>query len=183
MNRYLIRGLIDGSLSTLGIVIGASTAIGLSSEAARIIVSAGIGGGVANGISNLVGAFAAEKTVAHKNMERVERAMLKRDAIRNSELYEETERRIISSGVVDALATIGGSLIPVVPFFVLFVTPLLTSPLLALGWSAAITFALFFFLGIYIGRVSRENLALSGLKMVLFAGATAAISALIKIVM
>jgi predicted membrane protein (TIGR00267 family) len=178
MSRYLIRGLIDGSLSTLGIVIGASVAIGLGEEAARIIIAAGIGGGVANGISNLIGAFAAEKTVAHKEMERVERAMLKRGAIRNSELHEETERRIISSGVVDALATIGGSLIPVVPFFVLF-----ASPLLALEWSVAITLALFFFLGIYIGRVSRENLALSGLKMVLFAGATAAISVLIKIVM
>ncbi len=182
MSRYLIRGVIDGSLSTLGIVIGASTAIGLSSEAARIIIAAGIGGGVANGISNLVGAFAAEKTVAHKEMERIERAMLKRGAIRNSELHEETERRIISSGVVDALATIGGSLIPVVPFLVLFITPLLTSSL-ALWWSVAITLALFFFLGIYIGRVSRENLALSGLKMVLFAGTTAAISVLIKIAM
>lgn len=178
MNRYLIRGLIDGSLSTLGIVIGASTAIGLSSEAARIIIAAGVGGGVANGISNLVGAFAAEKTVAHREMERIEQAMLKRGAIRNSELHEEKERKIISSGVEDALATIGGSLIPVAPFLVLFVTPLL-----ALGWSVAITLALFFFLGIYIGRVSRENLALSGLKMVLFAGATAAISAIIKTVM
>jgi len=51
MVRYLIRGLIDGSLSTLGIVIGASIAIDLSPEAARIIiVAAGIGGGLANGL-------------------------------------------------------------------------------------------------------------------------------------
>ena len=178
MDRYLIRGLIDGSLSTLGIVIGASVAIGTSTEAARIIMAAGIGGGVANGISNLVGAFAAEKTVAHREMEKIERAMLKQGAIKNSELREEAERKIISSGVVDASATIGGSLIPVVPFFILF-----GSPLLALEWSVAITLALFFSLGIYIGRISRENLVLSGVKMTLFAATIAAISALIKMVM
>lgn len=176
MARYLIRGLIDGSLSTLGIVIGASIAIGLSPEAARIIVAAGIGGGIANGLSNIIGAFAAEKTVAHKELERVERAMLKRGAIKNSELHRETEKKILSSSVIDGLATIGGSVIPVLPFFIL-------PALLALEWSIAVTLAFFFALGIYIGRVSRENLALSGFKMVLFAGATAGIAALIKIVM
>ncbi len=176
MVRYLIRGLIDGSLSTLGIVIGASIAIGLSQEAARIVVAAGIGGGIANGLSNIIGAFAAEKTVAHKELERIERAMLKRGAIKNSGLYRKTEKRILSSSVIDGLATIGGSLIPVLPFFVLPALP-------ALEWSVAVTLALFFSIGIYIGKVSRENLALSGFKMVLFAGATAGIAALIKIVM
>jgi len=177
MARYFIRGLIDGSLSTLGIVIGASIAIGLSPEAARtIIIAAGIGGGIANGLSNIIGAFAAEKTVAHKELERVERAMLKRGAIKNSELHRETEKKIISSSVIDGLATIGGSVIPVLPFFILPALP-------ALEWSVAVTLAFFFVIGIYIGRVSRENLALSGLKMVLFAGATAGIAALIKIVM
>ncbi len=176
MVRYLIRGLIDGSLSTLGIVIGASIAIGLSPEATRIIVAAGIGGGIANGLSNIIGAFAAEKTVAHKELERVEQAMLKRGAIKNSELHRETKKRILSSSAIDGLATISGSVIPVLPFFIL-------PALQALEWSVAVTLALFFFLGIYIGRISRENLALSGFKMVLFAGATAGIAALIKIVM
>lgn len=176
MVRYLIRGLIDGSLSTLGIVIGASIAIGLSPEATRIIVAAGIGGGIANGLSNIIGAFAAEKTVAHKELERIEQAMLKRGAIKNSELHRETEKRILSSSAIDGLATISGSVIPVLPFFIL-------PALQALEWSVAVTLALFFSLGIYIGRISRENLALSGFKMVLFAGATAGIAALIKIVM
>ncbi len=176
MVRYLIRGLIDGSLSTLGIVIGASIAIGLSQEAVRIVVAAGIGGGIANGLSNIIGAFAAEKTVAHKELERIERAMLKRGAIKNSGLYRKTEKRILSSSVIDGLATIGGSLIPVLPFFILPALP-------ALEWSVAVTLALFFAIGIYIGKVSRENLALSGFKMVLFAAATAGIAALIKIVM
>ena len=175
MARYLIRGLVDGSLSTLGIVIGASIVIGLISEATRIIVAAGIGGGLANGLSNIVGAFAAEKTVTHKELERIERAMLKRGAVKNSKRYKKTEKRILSSSVIDGLATIGGSVIPVLPFFIL------PAPL-ALEWSIIVTLALFFALGVYIGRVSRENLTLSGVKMVLFAGATAGIAALIKII-
>ena len=78
--------------------------------------------------------------------------------------------------MIDGLATIGGSVIPVLPFFILPALP-------ALEWSVAVTLALFFSIGIYIGRVSRENLTLSGFKMVLFAAATAGIAALIKIVM
>lgn len=175
MVRYLIRGLIDGSLSTLGVVIGASVAIGLSPEAARIIIAAGIGGGIANGLSNIVGAFAAEKTVAHKEIEGIERAMLKRGSIRGSRLYERVRRRILSSGATDGLATIGGSIVPVLPFFIL---PALS----ALGWSVAVVLGLLFCLGIYIGRVSRENLALSGIKMVLFAGAIAGAAILIKMI-
>lgn len=173
MDRYFIRGLIDGSLSTLGIVIGASVAIGLSPEATRIIVAAGIGGGIANGLSNILGAFAAEKTVAHKELKRIERAMLRRST---SKLYKKTEKKILSNSVRDGLATIGGSVVPILPFFIL-------PALLALGWSVAVTLALFFSIGIYIGKISRENLAISGLKMALFAGATAGIAAVIKIVM
>ncbi|HDI12976.1 MAG: TIGR00267 family protein [Hadesarchaea archaeon] len=173
MSRYHIRGLIDGSLSTLGIVIGASIVIGLSSEATRIIISAGIGGGIANGLSNILGAFAAEKTVAYKKLEKIERAMLKRGAIRNSRQYKKTERVVLSSGIADGLATIGGSMIPVLPFFIL-------PAILALEWSVAITLALFFAIGAYIGKISRENLLLSGFKMVVFAGLTAGAAVLVK---
>ena len=55
--RYIIRGLIDGSLSTFGVVIGAS------GGDVSIIIAAGIGGGVANGISNILGALTAERAI------------------------------------------------------------------------------------------------------------------------
>ncbi|MBS3802436.1 MAG: hypothetical protein KGY65_06770, partial [Candidatus Thermoplasmatota archaeon] len=67
--RYLIRGFIDGVLSSLGVVIGASTAIGATvgsnnaTAASAIIIAAGIGGGVANGLSNILGASVGEKLV------------------------------------------------------------------------------------------------------------------------
>ena len=59
--RYIVRGLIDGSLSALGVVIGAS-----GSADASVIIAAGLGGGIANGLSNILGAFTAEKATLER---------------------------------------------------------------------------------------------------------------------
>ncbi len=175
MDRYFIRGLIDGSLSTLGIVIGASVVIGMSADASRVIIAAGIGGGVANGLSNILGALTAEKAVTYKELEKLEKAMLKRGALGHTKMFERWRERIVPSGIADGLATIGGSAVPVIPFLVL---PALT----ALKCSVAATLLLLFILGMWIGRISKENLVFAGLKMAVLGGATAGICALIKIV-
>ncbi len=187
MDRYLVRGFIDGLLSTLGIVIGASTAIGTTMgagggiEASRIIVAAGLGGGVANGLSNLLGAFMGEKAALYERFKKVEKAMLKEEALRGSKVVESQESNIISSGVADGLATIGGAVVPVIPF--IFTSIITFDPLMALYSSILISLIIFFVLGAYIGRISKENLILSGLKMTAFAGATAAVAALIRFVL
>lgn len=185
MDRYLIRGFIDGLLSTLGIVIGASTAIGATGgaeggvEASHIIVAAGLGGGVANGLSNVLGAFMGEKTALYKRIKKVEKAMLKEEALRGSKVDERLQNKIISSGIADGLATIGGALVPVVPF--IFTSIFVFDPLMALYFSIIISLVLFFILGTYIGKISKENIILSGLKMMAFAGATAIVAALIRL--
>lgn len=178
--RYLVRGFIDGLLSTLGAVIGASAAIGTSSEtsAASVILSAGVGAGIANGLSNILAAFMGEKLVLVRRLEEVERAMLEEEALRRSRVADEIHQKIVSGGIVDGLATIGGAMVPVLPFISV---PLFgIKGIIALYSSIAVSLITFFILGGYIGKISRENVIFSGLKMAAFAGVTAIICKLIK---
>lgn len=177
----MIRGFIDGLLSTLGIVIGASIAIGGGTgvEASHIIIAAGVGGGVANGLSNILGAVMGEKAALYKRFKKVERAMLKEEALRGTKVDERTQSKILTSGIADGMATIGGAIIPVAPF--LSTSILAFSAMLALYISVAISLALFFVLGSYIGKVSKENVLFSGLKMAAFGGGTALVATLIRL--
>ncbi|KXB06117.1 hypothetical protein AKJ53_01280 [candidate division MSBL1 archaeon SCGC-AAA382F02] len=179
MDRYFVRGFIDGLLSTLGIVIGASTAIGASAEATQIIIAAGIGGGVANGLSNVLGAFMGEKAAMGKEFEKVEKALLKEEALRGTKVDEKFRGKIISSGVMDGLATIGGAIVPVLPF--LLISILAVSEITALYIAIVVSLAIFFLLGGYIGKVSKENFVLAGLKMAAFGGVTAIVVTLIRL--
>lgn len=187
MDRYFVRGFIDGLLSTLGIVIGASTAIGTGVsmgaelEASRIIIAAGLAGGVANGLSNILGAFMGEKAAHYKRFKKVEKAMLKDEALRGTKVDKRLQDKIISSGVADGLATIGGALVPVAPFVLIYVLPIF--PQVALYLSISFSLLLFFILGAYVGKISKENMIFSGLKMTAFAGATAVIATVIRILL
>lgn len=180
MDRYLIRGFVDGLLSTLGIVIGASAAIGAGEvEASHIIIAAGIGGGVANSLSNVLGAVMGEKAAIYERFKEVEKAMLKDEALRGTKVDEKIQDKIVSSGVADGFATLGGAIVPILPF--LLIPIFVFSVLMALYVSIAISLASFFILGIYVGKISKENVVLSGLKMAAFGGVTAIIATLIRI--
>ncbi len=179
--RYLLRGFIDGVLSSLGVVIGASTAIGFAAanQVAAVIIAAGIGGGIANGFSNILGAFVGEKLVKEKRLRKIEKAMLKKDALQGTEIDKRMQKNVIYSGLYDGLATIVGSLIPVFPFIIGRFFVIKSSTLLYI--SAAISLILFFILGVYVGKISKENLILSGLKLVAFGVVTLIVTLLIKI--
>jgi len=170
--RHIIRGLIDGSLSTLGVIIGASGA------SPAIIITAGLGGGVANGLSNILGAFTAEKAKMEMEISRLEKAMLKRGGLRGTVIHERAKRMTFIGGLSDGLSTILGSVIPVIPFLLMY--PLGYGRDTALILSVSVTIFLLFFLGVYLGKLSKENIAIAGVKMALIGLATAFICTLIE---
>lgn len=149
-----VRGLVDGSLSTLGVVIGASTG------PSNIILAAGLGGTVANGISNILGAFSAEKATVYEKLKNIEKAMIEKD-LKGSFLQKKAESNVVKAGLIDGGATILGGAIPVVPFVFL-------SQSVALLVSVLLVLILLFFLGVYLGKLSKENLLFSGIKMVVY---------------
>ncbi|UXM84683.1 TIGR00267 family protein [Methanococcus aeolicus] len=153
--RYIIRGIIDGSLSSLGVVIGAS------GGDISIIIAAGVGGGVANGISNILGALTAERAILEGERASQEKVLLQNEgSLKKSSFYQMAIDKTAVSGMQDGLATALGSIIPVMPFLFL-------EKNMAIMVSIAITLAILFALGVFIGKISKENLKIYGLKMVI----------------
>ena len=153
--RYIVRGLIDGSLSALGVVIGAS-----GSADASVIIAAGLGGGIANGLSNILGAFTAEKATLERERIQKEKSLLKKNGyLKKSIIYKKAIRETMICGLIDGISTTIGSALPVVPFFLFDIK---TALYVAIG----ITIAILFILGVFIGKISKENVVISGIKMV-----------------
>ncbi|CAB3287137.1 conserved membrane protein of unknown function [Methanocaldococcus lauensis] len=154
--RYIVRGLIDGTLSALGVVIGAS-----GSSDPSVIIAAGLGGGVANGLSNILGAFTAEKASLERDRIQKEKNLLKHSGyLKKSIIYKRAIRETMICGLIDGISTTVGSALPIIPFFLFDIKT-------ALYLAVAITICLLFILGVFIGNISKENVVISGIKMVI----------------
>lgn len=155
MRSKIVRGFIDGALSTLGIVIGAMSAT------SSVILAAAIGGALANGISNLLSALSAATTERYSELREIERAMVTKD-LRGGTADRRVSREAWLDGLADGLSTIFGGAIPIIPY--LFAPPG-TAAIIAVVAVVLATFGM----GLYLGKVSRRNLLFSGLKMAMFA--------------
>ena len=153
LNKF-IRGVIDGSLSTLGIVIGASSA------SIPIILAAGLGGTVANSLSNFLGSFFAERSDKIETIERIETAMVTKE-MEGSKLDQELEERTIKASLTDATATLIGGLLPIMPYLFLSIPD-------ALILSTTLVILVVSIVGAYLGKKAKENIFLSVSKMVTF---------------
>jgi predicted membrane protein (TIGR00267 family) len=160
--RHITRGLIDGSLSTLGTVIGASI-----SGDPRVMIAAGLGGGMANAISNVLGAFTAERADVMVQLSKYEKALVGSDVdLKKTKIYEKKKRKAQKNGLIDGASTFVGSIIPMAPFAFLGIRD-------GIFTATIITTVLLFCLGVYLGKLSRENLMVAGSKMALFGIAAA----------
>jgi predicted membrane protein (TIGR00267 family) len=160
--RHVTRGLIDGSLSALGTVIGASI-----SGDPKVMVAAGLGGGIANAFSNILGAFTAERADVMLQLSKYEKALVHSDVdLRKTKIYEKEKRRAQRDGLIDGASTFAGAIIPMAPFAFAGVRD-------GIFFAAMVTVALLFCLGLYLGRLSKENLIVAGSKMALFGIAAA----------
>jgi len=167
--RYISRGLIDGALSVLGVVLGA--AIGGD---VKIIIAAGLGGGIANSLSNIFGALTAERAAVMVDLAKTEEHLVGSDvSLKETKIYERLKKKIFTGGFLDGVFTFIGSIVPILPFFFAPATiPLQTAVYL----SIAVTLLMLFLLGIYLGKLSKENIIISGAKMAFFGLITAIVA-------
>ena len=161
-----MRGFIDGALSTLGVVVGATAA------PAQIIIAAAVGGTLANGISNVLSAFSAEGIQKYAELRGVERAMVAR-RLDGTARHRQITGITFRAGLVDGGATVLGGSIPIIPYLM---APPFQAMLIAIG----LVLALALLLGVYLGHISRKNMALSALKMAAFAVLVAGLVYLIQ---
>ena len=168
ITRLIIRGLVDGALSSLGVVIGASLSNNIT-----IILSAGLSGAVANAFSNVLAAFTAEKTGQYMALTELEKKMMK--PLKGTIAETSINGKVLKGGVYDGLFSLIGGILPILPFFFFDMGS-------AVYIAAALVTALAGFLGYFTSRFSKENMMWSIVKMVGFTLLTAIICVAIQYV-
>ena len=157
--RYFIKNGFDGSMTVLGIIVG-SWVVGVAEP--EIIVTAGLGACLAMGVSGLFGAYMTEKAERKKNLKTVEAAML--TDLSGSILSDASDFVSVYAAFIDGGSPMLTAVISLIPFI------LAMTGTFAI-WDAYIisfilTLTTLFSLGLYLGRIAKENILLYGVQTV-----------------
>jgi len=171
--RYFVMNGFDGAMTVFGIVLGSWIA-GVSKP--EILILASVGACLAMGLSGFFGAYMAEKAERERHLKEMEKATHNNvDPIQ----YEAARFVTLYVAVVDGLSPALTAIISLIPFM-----------LVSVGWmpmtdaymfSLALSLTALFLLGIYLGKVARENGWLYGVAMLTVGAFTALIIFLIQV--
>ena len=158
--RYMVMNSFDGALTALGIIIGSFLANVVDP---RTLILAGLGASIAMGVSGGFGAYLTESAVKKEELAEIESVML--------EEFEHTvvdQAATISSyfvAVVDGLSPFVAATISFLPFFGAYI---LKWPIhFAYISSVILTGISLFILGAYLGKISKENMVINGVRMII----------------
>ncbi|GEM_PF-243714 len=155
--RYIAMNGFDGVLAILGIVISSFIA-GVADS--RLIISVCLGAAIAMAVSGVWGAYMAEAAERKKELKELEGSMLTR--LKKTKIGRAGDFAAIIIALIDGAAPFISGILVMMPFVLLPIS-------IAYYVSFVMAFILLFMLGIFLGKISKENLILSGVKM-LFAG-------------
>lgn len=173
IRRYFAMNAFDGAMTSLGVVIGAYLSQILDE---RSVIGVIITSGIAMMVSGFSGTYMTERAERSHSLNELEDAML---VNLDDTVYGRASRFIsVFAALVDGSAPFIASIPSVIPFLLV---PRLID--LATAFVAAIGASLFtlFILGVYLGRISGENILYSGLKMVVSGAAVAIIALLLNV--
>lgn len=165
--RYFVMNAFDGALTMFGLVTGSYLA-GVRNP--FLIFSVGISTVLAIGISGLWGAFLTETAERNRDLKQLEKKMLRK--LRGSYQSEASNAAIYITAAVDALSPMLAGFIILLPF--LLAEKGMFDISFAYKISLVVSFIIFFGLGAFLGRTSKESWWRYGLKM-LMAGLLAAV--------
>jgi predicted membrane protein (TIGR00267 family) len=170
--RYFIKNGFDGSMTMLGIIVG-SWIVAVSKP--EIIVTAGLGACLAMGVSGLFGAYMTEKAERMRDLKTLEGKML----IDLSDSIFSDASNFVSfyAAFVDGASPILTGVISLIPFVLTIIGTLVIWD--AYICSLIVTLATLFSLGLYLGRVAKENIWLYGAKTLAAGVITVAIAFLL----
>ena len=171
LRRYFAMNAFDGSMTSLGVVIGAyiTNIVDPMAVIGVIMVS-----GIAMAVSGFSGTYMTESAERSRSLNELEEAML---TDLDDTIYGEASRFVaIIAALVDGLAPFLASIPAVIPFYLSLIGIL--SGGFAFAASIGASLLTLFLLGVFLGRVSDGNVLYSGVKMVI-AGITVALLALL----
>ena len=171
--RYFVMNGFDGAMTVFGIVLGSWIA-GVSKP--EIIILAGLGACLAMGFSGFFGAYMAEKAERERRLKQMEEATHNNV---NPIQYEAARFVTVYVALIDGLSPALTAIISIMPF--IFVSLRWMTIFNAYIASLALSLATLFLLGIYLGKVARENGWLYGVAMLTVGAFTALIIFLIQL--
>lgn len=171
LRRYFAMNAFDGSMTSLGVVIGAYIT---NIVDPRAIIGVILVSGIAMAVSGFSGTYMTESAERNRSLNELEDAML---TDLDDTIYGEASRFVaIFAAFIDGSAPFLASLPAVIPFYLALigVTPV------GFAFTASIGASLLtlFLLGVFLGRISNSNILYSGVKMVI-AGVAVALLALL----
>jgi len=171
--RYFVMNGFDGAMTVFGMVLGSWIA-GVSK--AEIIILAGLGASFAMGLSGFFGAYMAEKAERERHLREMEETTNNKV---NSIHYKAARFVTFYVAFIDGLSPTLTAIISLAPF-------ILVSVGLAPIWNAyivslALSLVTLFLLGMYLGRVAKENGWFYGAAMLIVGVFTALIIFLIQL--
>jgi predicted membrane protein (TIGR00267 family) len=155
--RYFVMNTFDGTLTIFGVLLGSFLA-GLMDV--HTIATMGLGAGAAIFVSGVWGTYLSERAERMKSRRDLEKRMLRK--LDSTEISRAEQFATVYVSLVDGLSPLFAILLVLLPFFLSFTSMLdITN---AYFLSFGLCFLMFVLLGVFLGKLSRESLALSAVK-------------------
>ncbi|HDN05145.1 MAG TPA: hypothetical protein ENF27_04340 [Chloroflexi bacterium] len=157
--RYFAMNAFDGVLTTIGVLAGNYLA---GVRDLSIPIRTGIATSIAMGISGLWGAYLTETAERRRELSELEKISL----IDQSEtsIGKASRFAVIVVSMVDGFAPALAAMIVMVP---LFLRNLIGNPIISYALAGGVALVSLFALGLFLGKVSEENLIGYGFKTLL----------------
>jgi predicted membrane protein (TIGR00267 family) len=157
--RAFVNNSFDGVLTMMGVVMG-NFVVGV--QDATVVLVTGLSTALAIGISGGWGAYLTESAERRQDIDELEQVTL--TDLGDTKIGKASRAAVVTVAAVDGLSPFLAALVVVVPFFLGSILPSIWY-----AYYAAIALALLalFGLGIYLGRLSKRNLLMSGLRTAL----------------
>ena len=157
--RLFAMNSFDGILTILGVLMGNYLAEVRETE---VIVVTGLATGVSMGISGLWGAYLTESAERQKSLDDLE--VLTLTDLTETRIGRASRAAVVVVALVDGLAPLIASVLVLLPFFL---THLWGDIVYSYYIALAAALIGLFGLGTFLGRISRQNMLISGLKTII----------------
>ncbi len=156
--RCFANNSFDGILTMVGVIVGSYVA---RLADPRIILSTGLATCMAMGVSGGWGAFVSERAERRNQLQELEHAMLRK--LDHTEQARASRFAVLVVTAVDGLSPLLSGALVLIPFMLAGRAINMQTAYVA---SIAVALGLLFALGVYLGKVGRDAVLRSGLRMV-----------------
>lgn len=158
VRRYFALNAFDGVLTLIGVLMGNITA-GVTQP--RIVVNTGLATCIAMGVSGLWGAYLTEAAERKRDLAELNRHTL--TDLGPTQIGQASRMAVVMVMLVNGFSPFLAALVVLLPFFVSD----LFSDIRSIYYAAlSLALIILFSIGLFLGRISQENLVGYGLKTV-----------------